>query len=320
MSRSDIFVSIACLSDPDLLCTVCDSLEKATYPERIRFGICLQIAEDDHQYDILDQYDPIRIDRLSLHEARGPIYARSRCESLLDGEEFFLQIDCHSRFFPGWDVILVEELKKAEAVNPLSVLTHYPVNIRDCASADCLDRIGHVNRYRYIGEDAIKSHGSLVKLPVDPLPSLGISAAMLFMRSKLRQSFPYDPHLHFGLHAAEQVLYAVRLWTHGIDLFCPTRHSLATDYEGSRDRIPHSVKSICAKQRQSWPVATWSKVKFLLGLDAEQQVDPAYKGSLGEARELYGIGSVRSLYDYYKFAGIHEKLKDVFPCYIYSHL
>lgn len=320
MSRSDIFVSIACLSDPDLLSTVYDSLEKATYPEKIRFGICLQIAEDDRQYDILDQYDPIRIDRIALHKAKGPIYARSRCESLLDGEEFFLQVDCHSRFFPGWDVILVEELMKAEAINPLSVLTHYPINIRDYASADCLDRIGHVNRYRYIGEDAIKSHGSLVKLPAYPLPSLGISAAMLFMRSKLRQSFPYDPYLHFGLHAAEQVLYAVRLWTHGIDLFCPTRHSLATDYEGSRDRIPHAVKSICANQRQSWPAATWSKVKFLLGLDAEQQVDPAYKGSLGEARELYGIGSVRSLYNYYQFAGIHEKLKGVFPNYIYSHL
>ena len=320
MSTSDIFVSIACLSDPDLLSTIHDCIAKATFPEKIRFGVCLQIAEDDEQYKILDQYSPIRTEVVPLQQVRGPIYARSRCESLIDDEEFFLQIDCHSRFFSGWDVILVEELLKAEQINPLSVISHYPLNMRDYDSSDCLDRIGHVNRYRYIGEDAIKSHGSLVNLPERPLPSLGISAAMLFMRSNLRQSFPYDPFLHFGLHAAEQVLYAVRLWTHGVDLFCPTQHSLATDYEGSRDRIPPSVKRLCSRQRQSWPEATWSKVKFLLGLDEKQYVDPAYKESLSESMRLYGIGSVRSLHDYYLFAGIHDKLKTVFPRYAYSHL
>ena len=67
---------------------------------------------------------------------------------------------------------------------------------------------------------------------------------MLFMSSEVRRLFPYDPELDFGLHAEEQVLYAVRLWTHGYDIFCPTRHSLSTDYEGSRDRIPDEVKRI----------------------------------------------------------------------------
>ena len=51
---------------------------------------------------------------------------------------------------------------------------------------------------------------------------------MLFMRAEDRRRFPYDPELDFGLHAAEQVLYAVRLWTHGFDIFCPTQHALAT--------------------------------------------------------------------------------------------
>ena len=66
---------------------------------------------------------------------------------------------------------------------------------------------------------------------------------MLFMRSDDRRRFPYDPELDFGLHAEEQVLYAVRLWTLAT-IFCPTRHAVATDYAGSRDRIPDEAKRI----------------------------------------------------------------------------
>ena len=319
MSLPGLFVSIACFSDPDLLDTVYDALTKASHPERIAFGICLQADHDDRRYDIFDQYDPIRVDRISILEAKGPIYARSRCESLLENEEYFLQIDCHSRFFCGWDEILIDELERAELINPSCVLTHYPVNIKNMDNPEFLDRIGHVNRYRHVGEDAIKSHGSLVSLPSEPLPSLGVSAAMLFMRSGLRRAFPYDPELHFGLHAAEQVLYSVRLWTHGVELFCPTRHALATDYAGSRNRISAQARQLMAERRQNWPEATWTKVKYLLGLDSEQQVDAFYRDSLPSVLQSYGLGTIRSLLDYYRFAGIHSDLKQVFPNYRYRH-
>ncbi len=75
----------------------------------------------------------------------------------------------------------------AERIHPRAVLSHYPINIKNMHSDEYLDRIGHVNRYRQVDSDALKSHGSLVKLPQTPVTSLGISAAMLFMRC------------HFGL-------------------------------------------------------------------------------------------------------------------------
>ena len=315
MSSAGLFVSIACFSDPDLLATIYDALLKASHPERIIFGICLQVNDNDRQYDVLDQYDLVIVDRMPVCDAKGPIYARARCEALLADEEYFLQIDCHTRFFPAWDDVLIQELDKAEMLNPSAVLTHYPVNIKNMNRPECLDRIGHINRYRYVGEDAIKSHGSLVSLPEKPLPSLGISAAMLFMRSSLRKAFPYDPELHFGLHAAEQVLYAIRLWTHGVDLFCPTRHAIATDYEGSRERISVDARRTVAEQRKGWPDATWTKVKYLLGLDSMQQVAPVYQRSLPHSVSSYGLGTKRTLLEYYRYAGIHAELKKLFPNY-----
>ena len=317
-SSQKIFVSIACFSDPDVVDTVTDCLEKAGSPARVEIGVCLQAKPNDACYDALNDIAQVTVDRIDVNEARGPIYARARCEALMTDVDYFLQIDCHSRFFPGWDEILIQEFSKASELNDSAVLSHYPMNIKNMASSDHLDRIGHVNRYRYIGADAIKSHGSSIKLPEIPPASLGISAAMLFMRAEDRKRFPYDPELDFGLHAAEQVLYAVRLWTHGFDIFCPTQHALATDYEGSRDRIPDEVKRISNANRSGWPEATWSKVKYLLGLDHIEQVDPVYRDSLEESIACFGVGHERSLRAYYDFAGIHDELKQVFPNYRYA--
>ena len=317
-STDKIFVSIACFCDPDVMDTVRDCLERAVSPARIQIGVCLQAKPNDASYEALNHIAGVMVDRIDVTEARGPIYARARCESLMKDADYFLQIDCHSRFFQGWDEILIQEFAKASELNGNAVLSHYPMNIKNMASSDHLDRIGQVNRYRYIEADAIKSHGSLIKLPGVPATSLGISAAMLFMRAEDRKRFPYDPELDFGLHAAEQVLYAVRLWTHGFDIFCPTQHALATDYEGSRDRIPDEVKRISNANRTGWPEATWSKVKYLLGLDDIEQVDPVYRDSLKDSIVRFGVGDERSLRAYYDFAGIHDELKRVFPNYRYA--
>ena len=317
-SSGKIFVSIACFCDPDVVHTVNDCLDKAGSPARVEIGVCLQAKPNDNSYDALNDIAQVTVDRIDVTEARGPIYARARCEALMTDADYFLQIDCHSRFFSGWDEILIQEFGKALEFNDNAVLSHYPMNIKNMTSSDHLDRIGHVNRYRYIEADSIKSHGSLIKLPEMPTTSLGISAAMLFMRAEDRKRFPYDYQLDFGLHAAEQVLYAVRLWTHGFDIFCPTQHALATDYEGSRDRIPDEIKRISNANRLGWPEATWSKVKYLLGLDDIEQVDPVYGDSLDDSIARFGVGGERSLKSYYEFAGIHDKLKLVFPNYRYA--
>lgn len=316
-SSEKIFVSIACFSDPDVVDTVKSCIENAADSSRVTVGICLQARPTDRAFDALNNLPQVMVDRIDVSEARGPIYARARCEKLMLDADYFLQIDCHSRFFPGWDDILIGELATASHLNIRAVLSHYPVNIINMESSEHLDRIGHVNRYRYIDVDSIKSHGALVKLPEKPITSLGISAAMLFMTAETRRLFPYDPELDFGLHAEEQVLYAVRLWTHGYDIFCPTRHTLATDYEGSRDRIPDEVKRISNSNRAGWPQASWSKAKYLLGLDTREQVDLVYQDALAECIQRYGLGDERTLLDYYRYAGIHDQLKETFPNYLY---
>ena len=55
MPKHTIFVSIAAYRDPELLKTLKDCLEKAKYPETLRFGIAWQRSPED-TWDTLDEY------------------------------------------------------------------------------------------------------------------------------------------------------------------------------------------------------------------------------------------------------------------------
>ena len=146
-SSQKIFISIACFCDPDVVNTVKDCFDKASSSARVEIGVCLQAKPNDTSYAALTEIAQVTVDRIDVTETRGPIYARARCEALMTDADYFLQIDCHSRFFPGWDEILIQEFGKASELNDKAVLSHYPMNLKNMTSSDHLDRIGHVTRY-----------------------------------------------------------------------------------------------------------------------------------------------------------------------------
>ena len=310
-----IFVSIACLDDPDVVDTVADIYARAKNPDSVSVGVCLQVEPNDPSYQALGDYDRVRVSTMHYQDARGPILARYRCEQLLHDEDYYLQIDCHSRFFENWDEILIRELEACQQLSSRAVISHYPINIDNMNNREKLKGIGKVNRFRQLDAESIKSHGTQVALPKSPERAIGISAAMLFMETSAKRRAPYDPHLDFGLHAAEQVLYAARLWTNGYDIYTPTAHTVATQYAGSRERISNEARTATLENRGDWPEKTWSKVKYLLALDSLEQVSAAYLESIAVHEFPFGMGKERSLLDYYRYCEIHEKLKTVFPNY-----
>jgi len=316
MSRHpSIFVSIACFMDRDLVHTINDLFSKARRPERVHVGVCLQDDPERDRFTTLSRFRQVRVDRLPYTEALGPIYARARCEALIGDEDFFFQIDCHSRFFPDWDTILVEEFRRGQDLSDRPVISHYPINIQNMNDEEKLGLIGKLNRFRQVNADEIKMHGSLVPMPQAPEESYGISAAMLFMDCRERLTVPLDPNLHFGMHSAEQFFYSARLWTHGFDFMTPTRHSIATEYLTTKDRLPEEVRRSYNGRASGWKARTWTKVKYFLQLDDFEQVDPAYRDDVLKNGRKYGLGSARNITDYYRFIGLHEQLPRYFPYY-----
>ncbi len=322
-----IFVSIACFMDSDVVNTVNDLFRQAKFPERVSVGVCLQYAPElakenadgVDEFAALDTIERVRVDKLHYTEARGPIYARYRCEKLLRDEDFFLQIDCHSRFFANWDEILLEEFARCQEVSDKVVISHYPIAIPQMDDPKMLGMIGKINRIREVTSEDIRMHGTLVTMPAQPAISFGLSAAMLFMEASVKRAIPFDPNLHYGLHAAEQFLYSARLWTHGYNFMTPTRHALATEYLSSRDRIPSTVWQHYCREYAKWRLKTWTKVKYYLELDDIAQVDDNYRADVRESRQRLGMGRARPLVDYYHLTGLHTELLRLFPYYAKTH-
>ena len=79
MEKNTIFVSIACFMDEDIVNTIDDCLNKAKYPEKICFGVCLQYDPEDNFFSKYDNHPQVKMKRMHWKEARGPTFARYYC-------------------------------------------------------------------------------------------------------------------------------------------------------------------------------------------------------------------------------------------------
>jgi hypothetical protein len=103
---------------------------------------------------------------------------------------------------------------------------------------------------------------------------------------------PYDPHIYFH---GEEITLAVRLWTHGYDLYSPDRHVIWHDYSGDRGRPRHW------HDRRDWGALSSrsaQRIRHLLGV--ERSRDPMVLQDI----DRYGLGEQRSLEEYELYADL----------------
>ena len=300
-----IFVSIACLLDNDIVNTIEDCVVKSLNPSSITIGICYQ--KDYTKPDILKpleaKYKNIKVVRIDWKDAMGPMYARNKILSLITNEEYFLQIDCHTRFFKNWDSKILTQYNLCKSQSPNPIISYYPININNMENPKLLKNIYHICTFREVSTKGIKTSGRSIPIPSKPLKAIGLTAAMLFMPCNVVKKIPIDPHLPFALHSGEQLLYAVRLWTRGYDFFTPTEHIIATEYITNKDRIDISYRKYLTSKAGKYNSDVWEKVKYLLGLS-----DKNY-----DTHTVWRYGKVRSVKEYYKMSGIYDKVVELFP-------
>ena len=120
-----IFVSIASYCDKQLIPTIKDCLKQASNPGNVVIGVHLQDTIEAKKELEDESIENLKIIFTPKDESKGVVWARNKIKNeLLEGEDFFLQIDAHSRFKTGWDDILVQQLESFE--EPNVVLTTYP--------------------------------------------------------------------------------------------------------------------------------------------------------------------------------------------------
>lgn len=294
-----IFVSVANYRDSETTHTLRDLFASAKHPERVFAGVFSQVVpgEDD---DCLADYRPhgapeghVRELRAHAADSLGACWARSRIlEELLQGEEFVLQVDSHSRFEPGWDERLLERLGRCPS--PRALLSAYPpsYDLPDTRHRSPPSGIA-ANVWDQMGILILKSRMfDEQDPPKAPVPGAFIAAGFLFGPAAAFREVPYDPHLYFH---GEEISMSVRLWTHGWDLFAPGEVLLYHDYSADRGRARNW------EDRRDWVqinMRSFGRVRHLLGIEPSR--DPVVLREI----ERYGLGTARTLAEYEEFADI----------------
>ncbi|HUO54533.1 MAG TPA: GlcNAc-transferase family protein [Rhodoblastus sp.] len=283
-----LFVSIAAYRDPDLGPTIADCLAKAARPDDLVFGICWQHDKGEKPPAEFDRA-PLRLVDCDWRDSGGACWARAEVMKLWRGEDWLLQIDSHCRFTPDWDLALLAQAAACGAAKPLLSANAVPFDPPappppgrpTCIAFSHFDEDGIV----YQSSDYFEA-GPLSP----PRRARFLSAHFLFAPGAFAAEVPYDPALYFH---GEEISLALRAFTHGYDLFHPTRHLLWHHY-GRPDRAKHWLDHLRGKGvRVDWSerdAASRARLRRLL--------------LLGEGG-AFGCGGARSLADYEAYAGVN---------------
>ena len=292
-----IFISIVSYRDKLLEATIRAAVGNATHPNRLTFGIVEQNTEEDSLDKSLLLQANIRYMRIDPTHSRGVSWARNLAMSFYQGETFYFQIDSHMIFDKGWDEYFVDYYFACQLYNPNCVISGYPhpfkfidgVPTRKPTTPNVLVDI--------VSED-FKDNSYVLKFKGHPLdkkePVMGfhVAGGCLFALGKFVEYFPYDAQMYF--HGEEQ-LCALRLYTHGWDIFhtphLPVYHLYETSANPTRPK--HWDKAENEARAEKWNE-----------LSAKAELRLRNILFFGRDCGVYNLGSKRSIFDYAKQFGI----------------
>jgi hypothetical protein len=279
----------------------------------------------------------IKIDRIDYIDAKGPTVGRFRAQEFIRDQDFYLQIDTHSLFVGGWDVELIVTWLQADDGN--AVLTTYPrdahmmpewqllpppARIPSAASGFTVDRVDVVRNTsaypydpnviyfpatvpvicsgRFLGTDMgrmakFDAH-TMLRNPRRPIPAPYFAAGFAFMPIAAVKICRYDPHTPM-LFDGEELSYAVRLFTHGYNLYAPPTDTIYHKYE-------------TGENPKYWQV-NWN-ARYFVQLESARRIAAVLSGTKPPAGasvdykldefDRFGLGSVRTVQDYMAYSGV----------------
>lgn len=164
------------------------------------------------------------------------------------------------------------------------MLTGYPTDFKDQYNTSHLVPSLCAGKWT---DDGIMIFGSYLQTLVvgrSLTRAIGAAAGFLFMRGEAVVEVPYPPDLHHLFHG-EEVLHSIRLFTAGYDFFNPDQNV-----------IWHSYTRAHAPKFWSAGISGWAEGMA----HAKQRVKDLLEGKPVPGLQL---GGVRSLDEYWKFAG-----------------
>jgi hypothetical protein len=234
-------------------------------------------------------------------EAKGAGFARAKAMELYSGQEYFLQIDSHTRFVPGWDAISIDQLNRAKNISGHSrvLLSYFPApyepernggmflvkNNPKIKSYPTRQKILLNKRKQWTAERFEFES----KLKENPELSETVLGGFIFSDGSIVNEVPYDSEISFF---GEEVCFAMRSWTRGWDIYSPSKNIVYHFYSrGGYSKIwkDRNLRGISWKEIEE---ISYNKQKRIL---------------CGEEEGVFGAGNVRTLAEYEIFTNTNFK-------------
>lgn len=297
MFNRKIFISIASYQDADLWYTVNDLVVNASRPCRLHIAILDQSDTPSPPTEgVLQRVHKITYTNISPKYSRGPCWARHVLQSYVRDEEFYLQLDAHMRFDPGWDDNLIQEYDDLSGKNVRTILSSYVCGFekKEDGTIEKQKFPGHALVLKPLPDAKLQIHTPIMIFQAHPTPSqvaipgYHTGGGFLFGPAALTQEIPYDPWLYF--HGEEQN-QAVRAFTHGWDIYHPVDIPVYHIYKDDRKRHWNEDKN--TGRSEAW---------VMLDRECNQRMHRLLydRAPLG----IYGLGFKRTLEEFAEFSGI----------------
>ena len=321
----DIFVSIASYRDPQLIPTLNDMISNAAAPHCLHIAVCWQDEED---FSVFSEAGFTSANPASAGECRrfffkgasvtvirrhylaseGACWARHLSETCYREENYFLQVDSHSRFITGWDQQMIAMLEALTSLSELPILSAYPPGYQP-GDDEPKSKQRSVSRmiFREFTREGIPMVGSQAFSAPGPVRGSYLAGGFIFAPGRFVRDVPNDPHIFF---AGEEIAMSVRAFTRGYDVYHPHIPLLWHYYKREECAKIWQDHNDEARQQGSISQAWWERdrqskhrICTLLGLD-------------NDARDIappYGLGCRRTLRQFEYQTGLHLRLRAVQP-------
>lgn len=298
-----IFVSIASYRDTELPLTINSLIQNADFPQNLHIAVVDQSTKSER----LDLSTSSNIKSIWIHprNARGAGYARAQAQRMYENEDWFLQIDSHSRFEQGWDTKLIDMYSAASSAagNPKIILSQFPkAYIREGNEDIAIHSVKYPNDpHRQIVYWYRDSVWSGFRIPFDdprfsvPEESETILAGFVFAPGSLVDEVPYDPDICFW---GEELTFSIRAWTRGWQIYSPNEMVISHFYERKGHNKIWDSRNLSSK---------WKIIE-------EQSIMRQNMVYTGELRGAWGAKNLSLLADYYDF--INQDVGDIYTRYL----
>lgn len=196
------------------------------FPQRVTVGIVFQgyFPEDSSMLDGVQEIAPenIKIKRVDaetashyIGEIRGDVM-----KTLIDDEDYFFQVDSHTKFAWGWDIGLIAEQKLVNEVTEKGYVQGYPTIFSKWTDPIAQSSLKCVpDFYTFQKQDSTIQGKVVAKDPHNLCTERFFNANCVFAPMEFIHEVPIPKEVSFDW---EQPLMALRVWTAGWTGFSPT--------------------------------------------------------------------------------------------------